>query len=141
MPRGGKRPGAGKPKGYKAPETLQKLAEREIVRKMVSERLSPMTEAQIDSAEGIKHFMLRDGKTGKFERLTDPEQIVKALNTADAEAYWIYTKDPSPGAYAYLLNQAIGAPTQHVEMEVSGNIGIDERLKKGRERVAALGKR
>ena len=40
MPRGGKRPGAGKPKGYKHAATLDKLAAREMVRQRVTAALA-----------------------------------------------------------------------------------------------------
>jgi hypothetical protein len=43
---------------------------------------------------GIRHLMMRDPKTGKFERVTgDAKQIDKALKTKTA--FWIYTKDPN----------------------------------------------
>jgi len=40
MANGGKRPGAGRPKGSKTKAILDKLAARELVRQMVTERLS-----------------------------------------------------------------------------------------------------
>ena len=47
--------------------------------------------------------MMRDPKTGKFERITgDAKQIDKALKSKNA--CWIYTKDPSiEGAEGGLL--------------------------------------
>ena len=42
MANGGKRAGAGRKKGYKAPATLDKLAARELTRQRVTEALVPM---------------------------------------------------------------------------------------------------
>ena len=65
-------------------------------------------QAQIDNAMGIKHLMMRDPKTSKFERVakdaTDPKvaeaQIDAAL--ASGNSVWIYTKDPSVQAFTEL---------------------------------------
>src|SRR5215831_15835218 len=74
-----------------------------------------MLDAQFDNAEGLKHLMMRDPKTGKFERITgDAEQIDEALKSDNA--FWIYTKDPSVQAFTDLLNRAIDRPAEHVEL-------------------------
>ena len=63
----------------------------------MTERLEPLIDAQIDNAIGIRHLMMRDPKTGKFERVTgDVEQIDEALKN---NACWIYTKDPRIRAF------------------------------------------
>src|SRR5271169_4611432 len=88
----------GLPKGTKHRSTLDKELLREELRKIVSANMRPMTEAQVDNATGIRHFMLRDSATGKFERITDEKQIDSALKNgelAEGSHYWIYTKDPS----------------------------------------------
>lgn len=125
MPRGGKRPGAGRKKGYKEPQTLERAAAREALRQMVFAHQRPMIEAHIANAIGIKHLMLRDPKTGKFERVKDEEGIDRALKS-EGEAIWIYTKDPSPHSFQYLLDQAMDKPTQHVDVdgEFKGGIQI-----------------
>src|SRR5262249_27233466 len=98
MQKGGARTGAGRPKGKKMLKTLEKEQAREGVRQMLTERLPRLVEAQMDNAERIRHLMMRDPKTGKFERLTgDAKQIDKALKTKSA--FWIYTKDPSTQAF------------------------------------------
>jgi len=53
---GGKRQGAGRPKGLKWPSTLEKAAARELVRQKVTSRLGSLIDAQLDNAEGIRHF-------------------------------------------------------------------------------------
>ena len=104
-------------------KTLEKEQAREFVRQMVTERLPRLVEAQMDNAEGIRHLMMRDPKTGKFERLTgDAKQIDKALKTKSA--FWIYTKDPSTQAFTDLLNRALDKPAEHVEIAGEGSITI-----------------
>lgn len=118
--KGGKRPGAGMPKGYKTHKTIEKEAARAALRQIVLEQMARLVEAQLDNALGIKHFIVR-GKTGKFERLTDPAQIEAALNAPNAEegsTYWIYTKDPSIQAFADLMNRAIDKPIEPMEVTV-----------------------
>jgi hypothetical protein len=51
-------------------KTLEKEQAREFVRQYVTEHLEPLVAAQIDNAVGIRHLMMRDPKTGKFERVT-----------------------------------------------------------------------
>jgi hypothetical protein len=98
-------------------KTLEKEAAREFVRQKVTENLNTLIDAQIDNAQGLKHLMMRDPKTGKFERITgDAKQIDKALKSKNA--FWIYTKDPNVQAFTDLLNRAIDKPAEHVQVEV-----------------------
>jgi len=85
------------------------------VRQYVTEHLEPLLAAQVDNAVGIKHLMIRDPKTGKFERITgDAKQIDKALKTKNA--IWIYTKDPNVEAFKDLLNRCIDKPSEHIQI-------------------------
>src|SRR5215472_9925099 len=118
---GGARPGAGKPRGVKWPTTLRKEEARELVRQYVTERLPQFLDAMSDNITGIRHLMMRDPKTGKFERITGgAEQIDKALKTKNA--VWIYTKDPNVQAFTDLINRAIDKPAEHVAIEGAGSI-------------------
>jgi|SRR5215471_6375592 len=121
--RGGRREGAGRPAGRKELKTLAKEEAREFVRKVVTTRLGSLLEAQLDNAEGIRHLMMRDPKTGKFERITgDAAQIDKALKSKNA--CWIYTKDPNVQAFTDLLNRALDRPAEHVQIAGEGSITI-----------------
>ena len=97
---GGKREGSGRHKGTRWPSTLAKAEAREKVRQFITERLGEFLEAMADNVVGLKHLMMRDPKTGKFERLTDAKQIDKALKSKNA--CWIYTKDPNVQAFTDL---------------------------------------
>src|SRR5215472_9991790 len=116
---GGARPGAGKPKGVKWPTTLRKEEARELVRQYFTERLPQFLDAMSDNITGIRHLMMRDPKTGKFERVTgDAKQIDKALKLKNA--FWIYTKDPNVQAFTDLLNIAIDKPSEHISVTGDG---------------------
>ncbi len=134
----------GKPKGYKAPQTLAKEQAREIARQRITERLLPIIDAQCDSAEGIKHFMVRDPGTGQWARLTSHAKIAAALNDPRAKAgstYWIYTKDPNPLSAKDMLAYAIDKPKdQKAEIEISGDDVLIAALLAGRARAAERAK-
>jgi hypothetical protein len=93
------------------------------VRQYVTERLPQFLDAMSDNITGIRHLMMRDPKTGKFERITgDAKQIDKALKTKNAS--WIYTKDPNVKAFTDLMNRAIDKPAEHMQIAGEGSITI-----------------
>ena|SRR5215831_86912 len=105
----------GRPRGKKMLKTLEKEQAREYVRQVVTARLGSLLEAQLDNAEGTRHLMMRDPKTGQFERITGGvEQIDEALKSNNA--CWIYTKDPSVQAFTDLLNRALDKGAEHVSI-------------------------
>lgn len=110
--------GSGKPKGYRAPKTRDKLAAREFVRQQVTAALGPLIAAQIANATGLKYLVARDPKTGKFERI--------GPNGVTSEAIIeVWEKDPSVQAFSDLLNRALDKPAeQEQEVKVSGKLVI-----------------
>lgn len=125
----------GRPKGSKDPQTLEKELMREALRAHVAPHIPAMTDAQIEAAKGIKHLMLRDPKTGKFERVTDEEGIDRAL-ASEGQDVWIYTKDPSTAAYTDVMNRTLDKPKEQAqEINLTGTLNIEQRLKSGRERL------
>lgn len=130
----------GKPKGYKAPSTLEKEAARELVRKRITERLVPLIDAQIDSSIGIKHFMLRDELTGQWKRLTNPNQIIAALNhpkAREGSTYFIYTKDPNSQAAREMLDRAIDRPKEQPhDVNINATDEMVAILQQARDRAA-----
>ncbi len=119
---GGKRAGAGKPKGVLWPSTIAKAEARELTRQIISARLPRLLDAQLNNAEGIGHLMLRDPETGKFERVVstgDPakdEAIIDAAIAMGRQQCWIYLKDPSVQAFTDLMNRALDKPADHLEL-------------------------
>ena len=113
----------GRPKGRLNDATLSKQAIRQAIQDKVAANLEPMLDAQIEHAKGIKHLMLRDADGGKFERVTDVEQIDAALATG--RAFWLFTKDPSVQAFTDLMNRAADKPAeQEQDVAVSGHLVI-----------------
>lgn len=110
MPLGGKRPGAGKPKGYKHAKTIEKEIERELLRRQVIANRERMTNAQIEHACGVSYMVLRH-KDGTFTRATDEKQLNAAL-AAGSAAFEIFTQAPNPAAYKDLMDRALDKPVE-----------------------------
>ncbi len=121
--------GSGKKKGHKAPQTLEKLEARELVRSTVTNALQPMLEAQIAHAVGLKYLVARHKTTGKFAKLT--EDLMDTISKGDNpeyEAIEVWTKDPSVQAFTDLLNRALDKPKdQPVEVKVTQVKDISDR--------------
>ena len=123
-PKGHPRYGGGMPKGHKTAKTLEKEAALALLRQKVAEQVELLVEAQIDSAAGIKHFFLRDPKTGRFERITDEVVIERAVNEgSEGSHFWIYTKDPSTQAFTDLMNRTLGKPSERLQAEITHDAG------------------
>lgn len=112
---------------------------REALRAHVAPHVPGMTDAQIEAAKGIKHLMLRDPKTGKFERVKDEAGIDAALQH-EGEAIWIYTKDPSTAAYTDVMNRTLDKPKEQA-LEVNVTVALGQRIKAAAERADGKPKR
>lgn len=113
-------------KGTKHFETIKKEFAREALRQIILREMEQMVRAQVASAIGINHFFLRD-KQGKFERITNPDEIQTALNADNASegsTYWIFTKDPSTQAFSDLMNRALGKPAEEITLKGDANAPI-----------------
>ena len=115
----------GMPAGHVTAKTITRQKGEEVLRDLVLRHLQPLTMAQIHSAKGINHFMLRDPDTGQFRRLTDPDEIVQALNApnaAEGSTYFLFSKDPSTQAFNTLMDRAIGKPIEQQQVQFVGKI-------------------
>ena len=114
--------GGGMPKGHKTQKTLEKEELRQLLRAKVAEQMGPLVEAQIANAQGIKYLLLRNKKTGKFER------VVKDMDKLDLqegqESIEVWQKDPSVHAFTDLMNRTIDKPVEQVSADVNGAIRI-----------------
>jgi hypothetical protein len=63
---------------------------------------------------------VRDAVTQKFRRISDPDEIERAIDSRE-EHYRIYTKDPNVQGFTNLLNRALNKPAEHVQ--VDGAVG------------------
>ena len=140
MAKGGTRIG-GKPKGYKAPATLEKEAARELTRQIITASLRPMLQAQIAHSMGIGHLYTRD-KTGKFTKIENQAEVDRLLmEGTEDDDYWIFSKDPSVQAFTDLMNRAIDkAKEQEQEIKITGEAALIEKLLSGRKRAAESAK-
>ena len=77
MPPCGRQPGAGRPKGSVERKTVEETAALELMRQMAGARIGPVTEAQLDEAEGSRYVVVRSPHDG-YRRLTDEQQIEAA---------------------------------------------------------------
>lgn len=123
---GGKRPGAGKPKGHQAAATLDKIAAREYVRQRVTAALGPLLDAHLATALGTKYLVTRN-KAGKFVRVT--EAMARASDGEDSIEVW--EKDPSTATFIALLDRALDRPAEQ-------EIPIKVRSEDAEARVARL---
>lgn len=134
MPRGGRRPGAGRKKGYKEQGTIAKEEARELLRNMVKASMGQMIEAQIDHACGLKYLVVREKGSGKFIRVTEAMAKVKLGVTEEIIEVW--EKDPSVQAFTDLMNRTLDKPTETVETTVTVG-GIAERIMEAKKRMRA----
>jgi len=132
----------GRPPGAPNKATVEakatKEAMRELLRQKVSDAFTPLVDAQIANAQGIKYLVARD-KVGKFSRISEDElKAILAGEDNERVLIEVWDKDPSVQAFTDLMNRAIDKPIEPVEMAVSGDINIlTERLAAGRKRIAA----
>jgi hypothetical protein len=119
MPRGGKRKGAGRPKGttgIKHKATIKAAFDKEILRQelrdIVRAHLTPMTEAQVANAKGIKFLVLRHAKSGKFIKRIEEGGDLKF--DPENEIVEVWAKDPSVQAFTDLMNRTLDKPTETI---------------------------
>jgi hypothetical protein len=105
--------GKGKPKGYKAPQTLEREAARTYLRTRVIESLQPMLDAQIENAQGCSQFVYRDAQ-GRFKVIDDPDELRACI--AMGKAIRIFTRLPSTPAFTDLMNRTFDKPPEHVSV-------------------------
>ena len=137
MARGGKRPGAGRPKGSKEKHTLEKEEARAALRAMVTAQLAPLVDAQVKNALGISYLVVRDKKKGKFIRVSEAMARVKLGDTEEVVEVW--EKDPNVQAFTDLMNRALDKPAEQeipVALRMPQAEAILTALEEGRRRVA-----
>ncbi len=131
MARGGRREGAGRPKGSKDLHTQTKEAARELVRQMVWAELEPLVAAQIAQAKGVNYLVVREASTGKFLRIAGPNERIKKAE----ELIEVWHKPPSTTAFIDLMNRALDKPKEQAfEVDVVDWDKRIARLKAARKR-------
>ena len=137
MPKGGKRPGAGRPKGSKEPQTLEKEQARESLRQLLTKEMQPVAEALVSRCKGVRHFVTRT-KAGKYEIVTDPKAVVAALNKEDGYTGEFYTEKPETTAIKEFFDRTVDKAKEQ-DQNINVNVRLGERIKLAEQRL--IGKR
>lgn len=139
MARGGRQPGAGRPKGRKNEATIDREWERELHRRQVLAERGAMTEAQIAHAKGLRYLVARHKTTGKFTKLTEElMQVIASGENPEYEAIEVWSKDPSVQAYTDLMNRALDKPKEQMQdIHITGQINIVDVLRQRHQRQIA----
>lgn len=126
--RGGRREGAGRPKGRKDPHTIQREAVLAEYRKRVCEQAQRLLDAEMSVAVGCSYLFRKPKeapkgqKERKIERVTDEETIRAYLNGElddDNDYYFITTEKPDTLTIRGMFDRTFDKPGQRVE--VSGD--------------------
>jgi hypothetical protein len=113
--RGGKRPGAGRPKGTKDPQTkARQLVEDEFRAFMLREKKA-LWRAQLARALGT-FVVMEARRDGTYARVTDPVKIERLMAKPEGEGYFIEAQAPDTQLVKEINNRIMGVPTQVHEL-------------------------
>lgn len=138
--RGGRQPGAGRPKGTVSPETLFAQKTKAEYLKRVRKSATKLFNAQMSLAEGVQMLFVihtdSKGQRRKPELVTDPEVILRFLDeneghdgvmdngySADSKAedyYFITTKPPDSRTISDMLDRAFGKAPAEIDLTSKG---------------------
>lgn len=138
---GGRRPGAGRPKGKMNAKSIEKMHVKKEFEDRVASHADALFNAQITLAMGTQYvFMRYKTKTAKgmrwskFERVTDPDEIIKFLDgdfkKSENEYYMITADKPDAHAIDSLLDRAFGKAPQNLNIKDDRPDPIASILKK-----------
>lgn len=133
--KGGKQPGAGRPKGSPNKATLEKKAIADALNQRIMGKVDALFHAQYSLAVGTaKVFRIDEEGEGKNKKrvhtlVTDEAEIKEFLDEHDGRAgevegvyYYVTTSQPDNRAIDSLLNRALGKPKEHTEL--SGEVRV-----------------
>lgn len=132
MPRGGKRPGAGAPKGNQNGMCVDKAKYRQAARDVIGPHMVDVLTAHIANAKGIKYLVVREKATGKFLR------VGEIAAAASEEVIEVWEKDPSIEAAKVLLDRLLDKPSEHIELtgQDGGPLELVTRIASARKRLS-----
>lgn len=82
-----------------------------------------MAEALVSRCRGVRYFVTRNKKTGKYELVTNPRQVVAALNGDDVMSGEFYTDKPETQAIREFFDRTVDKAPDPPQ-----NINIDHEL-------------
>lgn len=118
----------GPKKGAKYRPTLQKAEARELLRTLLTAKLEPVADALISRCIGVRYFVTRNKKTGKYELVTNPDQVVAALNGEDEQTGEFYTDKPDTAAIRELFDRTLDRAPQPVKVGGDEDAGPVEHV-------------
>lgn len=121
-----KLPGAGMKKGYKYPATLERERVAAAIQAHILSQAELMVGAQIEHAKGEAYMVLRR-PDGTFAVATEEKQVQAAV-AIGGEAFAVHTRAPNTSAFMALMDRALGKPTEHTELNVTGSLDIVQTL-------------
>lgn len=119
MAKGGKREGAGRPKGSEEQSTIEKREMRAFIREKVRARQSELVDAQLDNAIGVYVMSIRN-EDGTFTVADTEEQIRAGLAVSGSSLVRIYARQPNQPSGATMLAYAADKPVEPVEVSGEG---------------------
>ena len=138
---GGKRPGAGRPKGIKSKTTLEKEESLKLLRQRVIGMTDSLVNAQASLAKGqqllfrIDYYYIGKKKMAKEPKLVTNEQEIRdyidalthedmdRVNDSELCYYFITTKIPDNKAIDSLLDRTFGKSTDTTKIIGEGDDG------------------
>ena len=132
--KGGKMPGAGRPKGKLNQSTLDKLKVGKEVEQRILKNVEKIFNKQMMLVEGCSYLYRIDqdekGKKKPAELVTDAEEIRMYLDDeVDTDSYYyITTERPSQQAIDSFMNRAFGKPKESIEHTGEGGGEIKTSL-------------
>lgn len=115
MAKGGKRPGAGRPKGSLDTRTLEKKEAEKLFTDRVMKNVDKLFNAQMSIAEGCSYLyridQIGEGSKKREEHVlvTDPDEIKQYLDgETEGAYYYITTKTPENKAIDSMLDRVFG---------------------------------
>lgn len=117
--RGGRRPGAGRPKGRFDGDTQAKNAALKEFRRRVATHADALFNAQYRLAVGVTYVYKIELTANNKENhvlVTDPDEIKRYLDGNVEGVYYISTEKPDNKAADSLLDRAFGRPQQSIDL-------------------------
>lgn len=114
MGHGGKRAGAGKPKGQVSAHRRAKLASTKLFEQRIMKELQPLIRSQFNLAHGVMVMFAKGaGKDAKFAKVTSQPQIEQLINGKGENGedyYYLSTQEPDGRMLDSLMNRICGKP-------------------------------
>lgn len=116
------------------PQTLEKEAAREALRVRLTREMEGVAEALVSRCKGVRYFVTRNKKTGKYELVTNPDQVVAALNSEDEESGEFYTDKPETTAIKEFFDRTVDKSKEQAQ-EINVTISLGQRIKLAQARL------